>query len=63
MDAELKGSEERVGDFVGCEEDSRVLLETSGEQVAERVVLLVECEDGRVGNACLRSRVSGGVPK
>ena len=52
MDAKLKRSEERVGYFIGGEHDGRVSLEPSREQVAERMVLLVEGKDGRVGDAC-----------
>jgi hypothetical protein len=49
-DAQLKGREERVRDFV-CGEDNVVVLEQAlREEVAERVVFLVEGEDGRVGD-------------
>jgi hypothetical protein len=51
-DAELKGCEERMWDFVRGEDNVVVLEEALREEVAERVVFLVEGEDGRVGNAC-----------
>jgi hypothetical protein len=49
LDAQLEGGEERVGNLVGGEDDVLVLEEALGEEVAERVVFLVEREDGRVG--------------
>jgi hypothetical protein len=52
LDAELEGREEGVGHLVGGEHDSLVLEEALREQVTERVVFLVEGEDGRVGYAC-----------
>jgi hypothetical protein len=53
LHAELEGSEERVRNFVGREDDVVVLEETLGEEVAECVILLVECEDGGIGYACV----------
>jgi hypothetical protein len=41
-----------VRDLVGREGDGRILEETLREEVGEGVVLLVEGEDGSVGNAC-----------
>jgi hypothetical protein len=52
LNTEFKSSEERVGDFVRGEHDGGVLEEALREEVAERVVFFVECEDGRVGDAC-----------
>jgi hypothetical protein len=52
LDAELEGREEGVGHLVGGEHDGVVLEEALREEVAERVVLLVEGEDGGVGDAC-----------
>jgi hypothetical protein len=49
LDAQLESSEERVGNLVGGEDDVLVLEEALGEEVAERVVFLVEREDGCVG--------------
>jgi hypothetical protein len=51
-DTQLKGREERVGDLVGGEDDVVVLEEALREKVAEGVVLLIEREDGGVGDAC-----------
>jgi hypothetical protein len=50
-DAQLKGREERVGDLVGGEDDVVVLEKALREKIAEGVVLFVEREDGRVGDA------------
>jgi hypothetical protein len=52
-DTQLKGREERVGDFVGGENDVVVLEKALREKIAEGVVLFVEREDGRVGDAYL----------
>lgn len=52
LDAELEGSEERVGHLVRGEADVVVLEEALGEQVAERMILLVEGEDGGIRDAC-----------
>lgn len=41
-----------MGDFVSGEGDLGVLEEALREEVAERVVFLVEGEDGSVGHAC-----------
>lgn len=49
LDAQLEGSKKRVGNLVGGEDDVLVLEEALGEEVAERVVFLVEREDGCVG--------------
>ena len=49
--AQLKSGEERVGNLVGGKDNVLVLEEALGEEVAERVVLLVEREDGCVGNS------------
>jgi hypothetical protein len=50
-DAELEGRKERMRDLV-CGEDNVVVLEEAlRQQVAERVVFLVEGEDGRVRDA------------
>jgi hypothetical protein len=49
--AELKGRKQRMRDLV-CGEDNVVVLEEAlRQQVAERVVFLVEGEDGRVRDA------------
>lgn len=48
--AQLESGEEGVGNLVGGEDDVLVLEEALGEEVAERVVFLVEREDGCVGN-------------
>ena len=59
-DAQLERRKERVRDLVGGEDDVVVLEQALREQVAERVVLLVEGEDGGVGDACA-SWISGCV--
>lgn len=51
LDAEFKGSEEWVRDFVRGEHDGGVLEETLREEVAEGVVFFVEGEDGGVRDA------------
>jgi hypothetical protein len=63
-DAQLEGREQRMGDLVGGEDDVVVLEETLRKEVAERVVLLVKGEDGRVGDAWVRGismKRGGGV--
>jgi hypothetical protein len=56
-DAKLEGREERMGDLV-CGEDNEVILEEAlGEEIAKRVVFLVEGEDGGVGDACVGESV------
>lgn len=40
-----------MGNLVGGKDNVLVLEEALGEEVAERVVLLVEREDGCVGNS------------
>jgi hypothetical protein len=51
-DAELEGRKERMRNLVCREDDVVVFEETLRQQVAERVVFLVEGEDGRVRDAC-----------
>lgn len=51
-DAQFEASEQRMRDFVGGEVDVGVLVQALGEEVAERVVFLVEGEDSGVGDAC-----------
>jgi hypothetical protein len=51
-DAELEGRKERMRDLVCREDDVVVLEEALRQQVAKRVVFLVEGEDGRVRDAC-----------
>jgi hypothetical protein len=50
-DAQLEGRKERVGDFVRREGDILVFVEALREQVAERVVFLIESKNGGVGGA------------
>lgn len=50
LDAKLEGCEERVGDFVGGEDNVIVLEETLGEEVAKCVVFLVEREYSGIGH-------------
>lgn len=52
LDAELEGRKQWVGDLVGGEDHVVVLKEALGEEVAERVILFVECEDSGVRYAC-----------
>ena len=52
-DAQLERGKERVRNLVGRKGDFLVLEQPLREQVAQRVVLLVEGENGSVGNACL----------
>ena len=66
LDAQLKGSEQRVRDFVGGEEDVGRLCEFGAEEVGEGVIFLVEGEDSCVGDTCViwtvregRERVRG----
>lgn len=40
-----------MGNLVGGKDDMLVMEERCTEHVAQRVVLLVECEDGSVGSA------------
>ena len=53
LDAQLKGSEQRVRDFVGGEEDVGRLCEFGAEEVGEGVIFLVEGEDSCVGDTCV----------
>ena len=55
LNAELESREERVRDFVRGEYDVVVLEETLREQVAKRVVLFVEREDGCMGHTFRKS--------
>ena len=47
---EFEGREKRVGHLVGGEDDVLVLEQALRKEVAKRVILLVECEDGSVGH-------------
>lgn len=51
LDAQFKGCEKRVRDFVGGEEDLGRLDEACAEEVAESVVFLVKSEDCGIGHA------------
>nr|POE63291.1 hypothetical protein CFP56_04194 [Quercus suber] len=51
LDAQLEHREQRMRHLVGGEDDVRRLDELRPQQVAQRVVLLVEREHGRVGHA------------
>jgi hypothetical protein len=61
LNTELKRGEERVGNLVGSEHNGRVLEEALGEQIAERVVFLVEGENGCVGDACCAVELARGL--
>lgn len=58
LNAKLEHGEQRMWNLVGGEDNLIVLEEALREEVAERVVLLVECEDGRIGDACRENGVS-----
>ena len=53
LDAQFKGCEQRVRDFVGGEEDVGRLCEFGAEEVGEGVIFLVEGEDSCVGDTCV----------
>lgn len=51
LHAHVEDGEQRVRDLVGGEDDVRGFDELRAEEIAERVVLLVESEHGRIRNA------------
>jgi hypothetical protein len=52
LHAELEGCEERMGNLVGGEDDVVVLEEALRKEIAKGMILLVEREDGGVGDPC-----------
>lgn len=60
-DAQLEAGEERVRHLVAGERDVLVLVQTRGQQVGERMVLLIEREDGSIGDTCNIDTAYSGV--
>jgi hypothetical protein len=59
LDAQFKGCEQRVRDFVGGEQNVWRLCEFGAEEIGESVIFLVEGEDCCVRNTCAIKPVRG----